>query len=270
MDFRNSEPSLILGLDISTACIGASVIYDDRHNIPQIKYITHIVPKIAKDIKGIEALILRKEIFEKDFLSKIKDMRITHCVIESPITHIGSGNSNAVTISQLLQFNGLLSEGVYHMLGLVPTFVSSYDARMLSFPQLLAVRKFNKKGIQYPLKSIKSALKSGKVVLFGSYPFDCDKKSIMMDMVNDMYPNIEWVKDSKGNIRKENYDACDSLVCALALSNMMRYGNIDVKMVNYFIEENISDGKPNGATVEYTYSAFNKEYTKKLFVPSII
>ena len=56
-------PKLILGLDISTACIGIAIIYDDGETLPQIELISHVSPKISKDIKGIEALILRKDIF---------------------------------------------------------------------------------------------------------------------------------------------------------------------------------------------------------------
>ena len=66
-------PSLVLGLDISTSCIGISLVYDDGVNKPVVTDITHIVPKISSKKKGIEALILRKEIFESAFLTKIKD-----------------------------------------------------------------------------------------------------------------------------------------------------------------------------------------------------
>ena len=69
--------NLILGLDISTACIGISIVYDDGVNEPEIVKITHVVPKIDKKIKGIEALILRKKIFEEEFLKNIKDIGIT-------------------------------------------------------------------------------------------------------------------------------------------------------------------------------------------------
>ena len=64
-------PGLVLGLDISTTCIGISIVYDDGVNKPIVTDITHIVPKISNKKKGIEALILRKEIFERDFLSKM-------------------------------------------------------------------------------------------------------------------------------------------------------------------------------------------------------
>lgn len=253
-------PSLVLGLDISTACIGISIVFDDGVNEPIIEEITHIVPKISNKKKCIEALILRKEIFERDFLSKIKDRGITECVIESPL-YYASGNSNAQTVSQLLQFNGLLSEAVYRVLGIIPHYVSSYDARMQSFPELLSLRKFNKKGAIYPIKHIQKAIKENHLILFGAYPFDCDKKSIMMDMVCEKYPNIEWIMDSKGKIKKENYDACDSLVCALAYINTKRYGDVNAEIIGSTTTE-----KDSITTISYTIKVWDKLYDKKITI----
>lgn len=256
-------PSLVLGLDISTACIGVSIVYDDGINKPQIKEIKHIVPKIPKGKEGIEALILRKDVFETNFLTGIKDMGITECVIESPLVY-ATGNSNAQTVSQLLQFNGILSESIYRVLGIVPNYVSSHDAREQSFPELLSIRKFNRKGEVYPLSHIKKALKDENLVLFGTYPFDCDKKSVMMDMVNEAYPQITWVRNSKDEIKKENYDACDSLVCALAYINTKRYGKLEAHVKSFSIVE---EGENN--IIEYDVSVWDKIFTKKIIVPKV-
>ena len=251
-------PSLILGLDISTSCIGVSIVLDEQDKEPEIIKITHIVPKIPSKIKGIEALILRKDIFERDFLTTIKDMGITECIIESPITHT-SANSNAQTVAQLLQFNGLLSESVYRVLGIVPHYVTSLDARQQSFPELLSIRKFNKKGVIYPISHIKKALKDNHPVVFGAYPFDCDKKRVMMNLVCEKYPDINWVYDTKGELKKENYDACDSLVCALAYVNQKRYGDLKYEITSWEVS-------PDEQEVKYTLRVWDKEYSKKIFL----
>lgn len=248
------KTNIILGLDISTACIGISIISDDGVNEPEILNVTHIAPKIPSKKKGIEALILRKEIFEKVFLKQIECSGITECVIESPLNY-ATGNSNAQTVSQLLQFNGLLSEAVYRVLNIVPHYVSSYDARMKSFPELMSIRKFNKKGEIYPVNHFKKALKDNHLVLFGSYPFDCDKKSIMMNVVQDKYPDLKWVYDKNGELKKQNYDACDSLVCALAYVNEKRYGDINPTITDY---------KINDDSVEYTFTVWGKIYKKRI------
>lgn len=253
-------PSLILGLDISTACIGISIIYDDGINEPKVALVSHIVPKISNKIKGIEALILRKEIFENEFLSKYKDQGITECIIESPLT-FATGNSNAQTVSQLLQFNGLLSEAIYRVLHIVPTYVSSFDARMQSFPQLVSIRKYNKKGEIYPLKHILKSIKDNSLTLFGSYPFDCDKKSIMMNMVCEKYTDIEWKYGKTGDLKKENYDACDALVCALAYANSKKYGEIVPKVVSHKLTET-----PTDYIIDYVMDIWGKKYDKKIIL----
>ena len=262
-------PKLILGLDISTACIGIAIIYDDGETLPQIELISHVSPKISKEIKGIEALILRKEIFEENFLKKMDEVlsgiecplkEITDVVIESPMVY-ASGGSNAETVAQLLQFNGILSDAVYRVLHIVPSYISSYDARMHSFPSLLSIRKYNKKGIVYPLSHIKKDIRDNHLILFGSYPFDCDKKLIMMNCVSELYPDIPWIYNKKGELKKENYDSCDALVCALAFSNNQRYGiDMDPKITSSTIEE--TDEK---TTISYTVSIWGKLfYDKKL------
>ena len=262
-------PKLILGLDISTACIGIAIIYDDGETLPQIELISHVSPKISKDIKGIEALILRKEIFEENFLKKMDEVlsgiecplkKITDVVIESPMVY-ASGGSNAETVAQLLQFNGILSDAVYRVLHIVPSYISSYDARMHSFPSLLSIRKYNKKGVVYPLSHIKKDIRDNHLILFGSYPFDCDKKLIMMNCVSELYPDIPWIYNKKGELKKENYDSCDALVCALAFSNNQRYGiDMDPKITSSTIEE--TDEK---TTIRYTVSIWGKLfYDKKL------
>jgi hypothetical protein len=266
---ENKYPCLILGLDISTACIGISIIYDDGVNQPLIELISHVSPKIDKNIKGIEALILRKQIFEEDFLNKMDDIlakincplkKITDVVIESPMIY-STGGSNAATVATLLQFNGILSDSVYRTLHLVPNYVSSYDARMRSFPELLAIRKFNKKGNVYPIGHIKKAIDENTLTLFGSYPFDCDKKCVMMNVVSEKYPGIPWIYNKKGELKKENYDSCDALVCALAYSNEKRHGELKPEIIWHEITT------VNGATViDYVMRVWNSDFRKRIII----
>lgn len=252
-------PRIIMGLDISTACIGVCVVKDDGTDTPpQILAITHKTPKIPKNIKGIEALCLRKNIFETEFLKKINeyvDETITDVVIEEPL--LSSNNTN--TVATLLRFNGMVADAVYNTLGVVPNFISSYDARMYSFPELVAIRKYNKKGEEYSVKHILDAIKKDNIVLFGSYPFDIDKKTVMMNMVNETYQNneIEWIMDGKGNLRKENYDACDSLICALAYININHHGIEKPTIVSHVVDETTEN-----ISIKYTTKIWNRTFDK--------
>lgn len=248
-------PRIIMGLDVSTVCIGVSIVADFGEGIPEILKITHVSPKVPSKIKGIEALLLRNDIFEKEFLPTLMDMGITDVVIEEPLL----SSNNSYTVGTLLRFNGMICNSVYRVLSIIPNFISSYDARTYSFPDLLALRKFNKKGEQLKLSQIKKSIKDNHVVLFGDYPFDIDKKTIMMNKVNEMYPNIDWILNTKGEIKKENYDACDSLVCVLAYINVNRYG-----VENPVISQSIIHENADETNIQYTMELWGEQITRKL------
>ena len=253
-------PRIILGLDISTSCIGVCVVKDDGVNKPEILHLSHKTPKINRKIKGIEALCLRKQIFEEEFITHIATaFTITDVIIEEPL--LSSNNVN--TVATLLRFNGMISEAIYRIIGVVPNFISSYDARMYSFPELVSIRKYNKKGEEYSIKHIDKALKDNSIVLFGSYPFDIDKKSVMMNMVNDLYNNneIEWLLNKKGELAKENYDACDALICTLAYININHYG-LDKPSISDFKKEELNDK----IIYHYKTKIWDKEFDKLLTI----
>ena len=254
-------PRYILGLDVSTSCIGVSVIKDTGDGKPEILYLGHKTPKIPSKIKGIEALFLRKQIFEDEFIKQVhQDYPITDVVIEEPLL----SSNNIYTVATLLRFNGMISESIYRVMGLVPNFISSYDARLYSFPELMSIRKYNKKGDEYPVKHIMKALKDNNIVLFGAFPFDIDKKQIMMNMVNDYFPSeqLNWVYNKKGNLIKENFDACDSLVCALAYMNVNRYGPKLPEITEYSEPIEVNDAYE----INYTVSIWDKKYPKTLIL----
>lgn len=256
-------PRIILGLDISTACIGVCVVKDDGLNDkPEILYLSHKTPKIPNKIKGIEALFLRKQIFEDEFVKEIASAyNITDVVIEEPL--LSSNNVN--TVATLLRFNGMISECIYRIIGVVPNFISSYDARLYSFPELVSIRKYNKKGEEYPLKHIKKAIEEQKAVLFGSYPFDVDKKTVMMNMVNELYNKgeITWILNKKGELKKENFDACDSLICALAYININHYGLDEIKVEDATF---LTTTESSEVKIEYKTKIWNKVFSKTLIL----
>lgn len=258
----NVYPRIILGLDISTACIGVSVVKDDgKSDKPEILYLGHKTPKIPRKIKGIEALFLRKQIFEDEFIREIiNSFKITDVVIEEPL--LSSNNVN--TVATLLRFNGMISDSIYRFIGVVPNFISSYDARMYSFPELVSIRKYNKKGEEYPIKHIQNAIKKDNIVLFGAYPFDIDKKTVMMNMVNELYQNegINWIYDDKGELKKENYDACDSLICALAYVNINHHG-IEKPTICASTE---TKGENGEAKFEYVTKIWDRTFSKTLIL----
>ena len=150
---------LILGIDISTTCIGLSIVSCDDNDDTKLLYISHVKPKInSKKIKGTEALFAKSRVFKEQFLNLCNHLGIqnliTDIVIEEPLP----GSQNVSTVNTLLKFNGMISEAVYELTGIVPIYISSYEARKYAFPELMAVRKYNKKGEEYCYNKIKNSI----------------------------------------------------------------------------------------------------------------
>lgn len=223
--------NIILGLDVSTTTIGICLMLENESDTPKILTLTHVNPKVPKNAKGIESLLLKKKIFEDEFLSQYKDYGINKVVIEEPL--LGSNNVNTVAV--LLKFSALISDSIYNLLGIVPEYISSYDARKYAFPNLLAIRKFNNKGEIYPEKVIKKALKENKLVLYGNYAHDISKKDVLLNFIAEKYQDINWIYDKKGELKKENFDASDSAVCCLGYINKKKIGEMNATIDTYEI-----------------------------------
>lgn len=244
---------ILLGLDVSTTCIGVTLLLDDGSDYGKIIELTHISPKVSSKIKGIEQLFLKKQIFEK-FIEKFRGIGIDEAVIEEPLLR----SNNVNTCGTLLRFNGMISDCIYNNLGIVPVYISSYDARKYSFPELMAIRKYGKDGKQYDYKKIMNEIKNNKLVLFGSYSWEVDKKTVMQGKVAELFPNIEWVYDKKGELKKENFDASDSYVACLGYLNKQKYGEIDFKIDNISSSVSASENETTPTKIEYDVKYWNK------------
>jgi len=180
----------ILGLDVSTKTIGIA-LFDIASK--QLLELTHIspVPK-PKPQEKIEELILKSGIVRQKLL-EYKDLGITNVVIEEPLLN----SNNIYTVGTLMRYNTLICKEVYDVLGIVPEFISTYNARKFAFPEL--VQKNDK----------------GKFVLFGGYPKTIDKKEIIWEHVAKKEPQITWLYTKNNTLKKENYDMTDSYTCVL-------------------------------------------------------
>ena len=214
-------------------------------------------PKISRKIKGTESLFMKTKQFKEQFIEKYKDIGLTDIIIEEPLPN--SQNNNTVTT--LLRFNGMISQSIYEATGVVPKYISSYDARKYAFPELMSVRKFNKKGERYNEKKIKNALKNNELVLYGDYPFDCEKKHIVWNKISELYPDIEWIYNKKGELKTENFDASDSLVCVLGFLNKEKYHDDAPQIIDYK-EENIKINNTIINRYKYKVKFCEKEFEK--------
>ncbi len=231
----DNEKNIIMGLDISTTCIGICLMeYDNENPYGKIIELTHVNPKVSKKNKGIEVLFRKKEIFNKEFLSLWVNKGIKRVIIESPLLQ----SNNVNTVGTLLQFNGMISDSVYTVLGIVPEYISSYEARKYSFPELMGIRRFDKNGEKYNNEKVIKSVKKNNFVLFGSYPWDIDKKTIIQTKVSEIFPKIQWLYDKKDELKKENFDACDAYVACLGYLNKEKYGELKIQTNNVQITEN--------------------------------
>lgn len=246
-----------MGLDVSTQTIGISLIVDDGSEYGKIVELTHINPKVSSKIKGIEQLFLKKKIFE-EFLIKYKDFGIDEVIIEEPLMR----SNNILTVSTLLRFNGMISDCVYNVLGIVPQYISSYDAREYSFPELMSIRKYGKDEKQYEYSKIHKEIKDCKLVLFGGYPWTIDKKTVIQGKVAEIFTDIEWLYNKKGELKKENFDACDAYVALLGWLNKQKYG--ELKFSSEIIGES-NDGKGTREIV-YEVKYWDKKETRKTYI----
>lgn len=241
-----------MGLDVSTKTIGITILLDDKSEYGKIVELTHISPKVPRKVKGIEALCLKKKIFD-EFILKFKDLGIDEVVIEEPLL----SSNNEYTVGTLLRFNGMLSCSVYEILGIVPQYISSYDARKYAFPDLMAVRKFNKNSEPYEYSKILKDIQHSKYVLFGSYSWEVDKKTILQEKVSEIFPDIPWIYDKNGKLKKENFDATDSYVACLGYLNKQKRGEIS------FNTDNIQES--NGR-IEYDIIYWGKKEHRMTYV----
>jgi hypothetical protein len=182
----------VLGLDISTKTIGWA-LFDIKTQ--ELLELTHVSPrpksKDTEENKMLE-LILKSEIF-KTKLEDYKKLGIVSVIIEEPLLN----SNNVWTVGTLLRYNSMITKSIYDILGIVPSYISTYNSRKFAWPEL--VQQNDK----------------GKHVLFGGLPKDIDKKEIIWKKVSDKEPQITWHYTKNNTLKKECYDMADSYTCVL-------------------------------------------------------
>lgn len=203
------EKYITMGLDVSTKTIGITIM-DENCKLLEL---THISPKAKpKPEEKIEELIKKANIFYEFVREQgYHELNVKKLFIEEPLLR----SNNVYTIGTLLKFNGMISKICYEVFNVVPEYISTYDSRQIAFPELMEARKFKKNG--EPVKKL------GKPVLFGGYPYDVDKKQVILDKVSELEPQLVWKLNRNGNLKVENFDMTDSycvLMAGLRRNNM--------------------------------------------------
>jgi len=194
-DLKNNPK--ILGLDISTKTVGFALFDISGSNLLEL---THFSPKIKPQPEDkIEELLKKADAF-KTHLENYRDIGIKTVVIEEPLLN----SNNIYTVGTLLRYNTLILKNCYDILGILPTFISTYNARKFAFPSLVGPND------------------KGKNVLFGGYAKDIDKKHVIWEHVNTVCPEVKWLYGKDGKLKKENYDMADAATAVIGYVNMMK------------------------------------------------
>jgi hypothetical protein len=195
IDVKFKNKPKILGLDISTKTIGFA-LFDMTGS--KLLELTHFSPKIKPQPEDkLEELMKKADAFKKH-LEGYKDMGIVKVIIEEPLLN----SNNVYTVQTLLRYNTMICKLVYDIFEIVPSFISTYNARKFAFPDLVGAND------------------KGRNVLFGGYPKDIDKKQVIWDHVNDVCPDIQWLYGKTGALKKENFDMADAVTCVIGYVNM--------------------------------------------------
>ena len=141
----------------------------------------------------------KADAFQKH-LDNYRNMGIVRVIIEEPLLN----SNNIYTVGTLLRYNTMICKSIYDTFQIVPTFISTYNARKYAFPDLVGPND------------------KGRNVLFGGYPKDIDKKQVVWDHVNSLFPEVVWLYDKKGKLKKENFDMADSVTCVIGYLNMIK------------------------------------------------
>jgi RNase H-fold protein (predicted Holliday junction resolvase) len=180
----------ILGLDVSTKCIGFALFDVETKNLLEL---SHVSPKAKIESENkIEELLLKSKIF-KDKISNYIGLGIQTVVIEEPLLN----SNNIYTVGTLMRYNTLICKEIYDVLGIVPEFISTYNSRKFAFPHLVQPND------------------KGKYVLFGGFSKDVDKKVIIWELVAKREPQITWLYTKNNTLKKENFDQSDAYCAAL-------------------------------------------------------
>ena len=197
IDVKFKNKPKILGLDISTKTIGFALFDLNGSDLLEL---THFSPKIKPQPEDkIEELLKKADAFKKH-LENYKEMGIVRIVIEEPLIN----SNNVYTVQTLLRYNTLILKNCYDVLGILPTFISTYNARKFAFPDLVGPND------------------KGRNVLFGGYPKDIDKKQVIWDHVNSVCPDVQWLYGKNGNLKKENFDMSDAATAVIGYVNMVK------------------------------------------------
>lgn len=188
--------SLILGLDVSTSCVGVC-LYDDSHSASILSNsvidLTIPVHVMVGPIMSLDRIEFNgcKTLFDKAdrvmvHLSGIH-LPVDRIVIEEPLMGFRPGMSSAQTITQLMRFNGIVSYIARNTFKAEPEYIGSAHARKLC------------------------GIKLQRTAVGGP-----QKEQVFAHMAEHDLKNVKWPLTKNGKVVPWSRDTCDAYVIARA------------------------------------------------------
>jgi len=192
----NNSEGFYLGFDISTTCIGISVL----NEVGEIHELSHLELKSDKDVHPENRYIAKANAF-KDYIQKYKclDKPIKGIFIEDAL----NGSVNTFTVAMLLRFNAICSYILYSELMVIPEYITIHEVRKTLLPEYIKTTG-NKQTL--------------------SIPKELDKKVVVREKLCKLYSDIPTIYDKKGGVSKFNFDISDAL--AVNYSSLLKKGYI--------------------------------------------
>lgn len=168
---------MIIGLDISTSCIGIAV-FNDNYKLYELSYVK---------FKQGTNLFIKLDEFINIFEEKYTNLEFNHIFIEEPLKRFKGKFSSADTIQKLTQMNAMISTYLYRKYKIYPLYYNVSTARGIVFPELKIPQ---------------------------SHP---NKKYLIWEAVMKVEPMINWTYSPKTHkLADYNFDMCDAYVVAMA------------------------------------------------------
>lgn len=167
---------MILGLDVSTSIIGATVISDNGEVLSTFAWDLRNKNKYPDNFAKFNHI-------QGELLDIEREHKIKYIFIEQSLQMFRSGFSSAKTLSTLASFNGVVTYLCFRELGIKPEHISASSARKAC-------------GISIP--------KGQKA------------KEVVVQYLLDNEPHFVVEHTKAGNIKPQYYDIADSIVIAKA------------------------------------------------------
>lgn len=170
----------MLGLDLSTSCVGYCVLESSDLSIVELGHIS---------LKKIDGLFNKVDSVVPKILVILDSLNVDRCVIEESVQAFTPGFSSAHTILTLAKFNALVSYGVRKQLGDANiSFVKPGEAR---------------KTCDLVMTTKKKAGVGQKEQTFQQ-----------LTAPNGLLSHITWDMTKTGKVKPESYDRADAFVVA--------------------------------------------------------